>query len=195
MTKKKKIIISVSIIAVIILLSTGYFLYQHHQNYLDMTTAIPIDEIQVQQSTVDFLKQVEGEEKTVYKDSTGKDTVGVGHLVLPEDNLSEGDEITPEQELAFLRQDTDIATQNIKTHITQGLTQNQFDAILSLVFNIGIGAFDSSTVLKDLNKYDLQNITPDEQTDISNAWLAWKNAGGKPILLTRRQKEVDIFFS
>ena len=65
------------------------------------------------------------------------------------------------------------------------LNQNQFDALVSLVFNIGTGAFARSTLLKRLNVGDYNGA--------AEAFLMWRNAGGKPILLNRRKREKALF--
>ena len=68
-------------------------------------------------------------------------------------------------------------------------TQNEFDALLSLFFNIGEHGFETSTLFRELNK-------PKRDAEkIKSAWLAWKYAGGKPVLLKRREREVELFFS
>lgn len=147
----------------------------------------------VQQSTEDFITELEGEELTVYKDSVGIDTVGIGHKVLPQDGLNYGDEISQEQSDAFFKKDSTSAANDILKHITQPITQNQFDALFALVYNIGKYGFDTSTVLKDLNKYNLKNLTDAQLDEIKTAWLAWRFAGTQPVLLGRRQKEFDLF--
>jgi lysozyme len=68
------------------------------------------------------------------------------------------------------------------------INQNQFDALVSLCFNIGVSAFKGSTVLKRVNK------NPQDKT-ICAAFEMWSKAGGKPILLKRRQREATLYFS
>lgn len=65
------------------------------------------------------------------------------------------------------------------------LIQYQFDALVSLAFNIGEGAFRRSTLLKLLNRGDYKGA--------SEQFLVWKNAGGRPILLNRRKREKALF--
>jgi lysozyme len=77
----------------------------------------------------------------------------------------------------------------IQPLIKTNLNQNQVDAIISLVYNIGAGGFAKSTLLKRINK------DPMDSTGITEAFLMWKNAGGKPILLKRRKREVALYFS
>ena len=69
------------------------------------------------------------------------------------------------------------------------LTQNQFDALVSLTFNIGVGAFNKSTLLRWLNRKHY--ISAAEQ------FLRWTRGGGKvlPGLVKRRKEEYELFMS
>lgn len=69
------------------------------------------------------------------------------------------------------------------------VVQNQFDALVSIAYNIGMPRFENSTLLKKLNQGDLIGA--------SNEFLKWDKVNGKPILgLTRRrQKEKELFLS
>ncbi len=64
--------------------------------------------------------------------------------------------------------------------------QHRFDAVVSLVFNIGTGAFSTSHLLELLNATRVRRGAADE-------FLHWRYAGGKPILLPRRQVERRTF--
>ena len=66
------------------------------------------------------------------------------------------------------------------------INQPQFDALVSLCFNIGPAAFDGSTVLKRVN------ANPNDPT-IKQAFEAWRFASGKPILLARREREYQLY--
>jgi lysozyme len=65
------------------------------------------------------------------------------------------------------------------------LTQHQFDALFSLAFNIGLEHFANSTLLKLLNAGDYVGA--------SHQFSSWKYAGGAPVLLPRRLREVALF--
>ncbi len=69
------------------------------------------------------------------------------------------------------------------------LTQNQFDALCSFVYNIGIGNFSSSTLLKKLNANDIHGA--------ADQFLVWNKQAGKVLngLVTRRNKERTLFLS
>jgi lysozyme len=141
----------------------------------------------LQKSTIDFIKEVEGVEYEVYKDSAGLDTIGVGHL------LKEGESykvISEEQVDALLFLDLNVAMNAVVLSVKIPLTQNQFDALVSLVFNIGVTAFRNSTLLKKIN----QNA-PKEA--IVTEWHKWRKAGGKIVkgLVLRRAKELKLYFS
>jgi GH24 family phage-related lysozyme (muramidase) len=100
---------------------------------------------------VKLIEQREGIRFTVYLDTKKIPTVGVGHVVLPQDNLKVGDRITQEQCDAFLEHDLGKCEAAVNA-VGVELTQWQFDALVSLVFNIGEGegGFLTSTVRKDL---------------------------------------------
>lgn len=130
-----------------------------------------------------LLKQHEGLRLYVYKDSAGFPTIGYGHKLLPGESFPNG--ISPEQAEAMLARDTTWAQNAVRDNVKVPITQNQFDALVSLVFNIGSNAFKNSTLLKLLNQ--------GFYAAASEQILAWRFAGGKPILLSRRQKEKTLF--
>lgn len=68
------------------------------------------------------------------------------------------------------------------------LNQNQFDALFSLVYNIGTGGFRGSTVLKIING---------QPGDLQKAWYAWNRAGGEVLndLVQRRKDEYSLYIS
>lgn len=94
--------------------------------------------MKISQNGLDFLKRWEGVRRKVYLDSVRKPTVGVGHLILPQDGLKVGDVISDAQVDAFLRQDVRIAEKAVNA-LNLPLTQNQFDALVSFTFNLGGG--------------------------------------------------------
>src|SRR4051812_15596346 len=95
----------------------------------------------------------EGIRLTVYRDSKGLPTVGVGHLITPKDGLKVGDKITQEQCDTFLDSDLQACEDTINAKVKCDLLPNEFDALVSFVFNIGTGpkGFGGSQVLHDLN--------------------------------------------
>lgn len=87
---------------------------------------------------------------TAYQDSKGVWTIGWGHTA----GVHEGMTCSLEAALAWLDADLDEAESAVCLYVTVPLTDNQFDALASLVYNIGTTAFRSSTLLRKLNARD-----------------------------------------
>ena len=145
-----------------------------------------------------FLIRMEGKINTVYKDSAGLDTIGVGHLITkPEKATGKiliGDSLidfihglTDNEVETLLKQDLARFERTINTLVRTSLTQNQYDALVSFCFNVGQTAFTNSSLLKELNKSNYSGI--------ANELRKWKNSGGKPdpILIKRRESEIELF--
>lgn len=145
-----------------------------------------------------LLMQWEGFKAKVYKDSAGLDTIGVGHLLTPDERSSgriaiNGDSVqykaglSQQQVCELLAQDLARYEGAVREKVGIELEQNQFDALVSFCFNVGIGAFGNSTVLKCINAGSLADV-PDELR-------RWTGAGGKtvPGLANRRENEVKLW--
>ncbi len=139
-----------------------------------------------------FLSHEEGFRTHPYEDQAGKETIGCGHLLMDAERASGvlqingipvryADGITPQQVQDLLAQDCQDRETAVSAMVVCPLSQHQFDAIMSLAYNIGLGALSRSQLLKILNGGDW--------TGLEEAWLAFKFAGGLPILLGRRQRE------
>ncbi|MEC6393343.1 lysozyme [Acinetobacter pittii] len=123
-----------------------------------------------------------------YDDSVGIWTIGTGTTVYPNGvKVKQGDTCTPEQAKAYFKHDLAKFEKTVNESVTVPLNQNQFDALVSLTYNIGSGAFKNSTLLKLLNKGDYQGA--------ADQFLAWKKADGKvlPGLVRRREAERALF--
>lgn len=95
-------------------------------------------------SASDVFKQAlieeEGVRQTVYRDVAGYPTVGVGHLVRPQDNLNVGDRISYARVLDFLEDDIAIAEEAVRRLVGNlPIYQHEFDALVDLVYNVGEG--------------------------------------------------------
>lgn len=112
-------------------------------------------------------------------------TLGYGHTA----GVKEGDTCNPDQALAWLQNDAQGAAACVNAATKVILTQNQFDALASLVFNIGCHNFDGSGLLKTLNAGDYQGA--------SRHFSAWNKANGTILagLSRRRQAEMELFLS
>lgn len=137
---------------------------------------------------LEFIMAHEGCVLHAYPDpATGGEpwTIGVGHT----GGVKRGDTCTKEQAMEWLRQDVAWAEKCLANSVKGNLTQNQIDACLSLIFNIGCGNFGKSSVLRELN----------DGNDMSaaQAFGMWNKAGGKVIagLTKRRQEEMNLFLA
>ena len=131
-----------------------------------------------------LIKQHEGLRLTAYQCNAGVWTIGYGHTK----GVKEGDTCTQDQADAWLLEDVEHAESAVNS---QGLTltQNQFDALVSFVFNVGVSAFKKSTLLKKIK------VNPNDPV-IANEFAKWKYAGGNVVagLVTRRNNESNLYF-
>lgn len=141
------------------------------------------------QTAYDFIAREEGCRLKAYQDSVGVWTIGYGNTFYDDgQSVKKGDIINQEQAEILLKIIVDDFADKVSALITATINDNQFAALLSLAYNIGIGAFKRSTVLRKVN------LNPSDPT-IAAAFDMWKNAGGKPILLARRKREAKLYFS
>ena len=129
-----------------------------------------------------FIRREEGERLTAYADIIGVWTIGVGHT-----GAVKGMVISADKSRELLSADLLKFESAITRLVKVPLKQYEFDALVSLVFNIGETNFARSTLLKKLNTNDFKGA--------AEQFLAWKNAGGRPVqgLLNRRKREKDMF--
>lgn len=136
-----------------------------------------------------FLSQREGRHSRAYLDSAGLWTIGVGHLIKPDEEHLRTAELSDAEIDALLRQDVEIAERSVNANVQRRITQNQFDALVSFVFNVGAAAFAESTLLKLLNDRA-------QPAAISAQFKRWNQAGGKVVsgLVKRRNLEAALFW-
>lgn len=88
----------------------------------------------------DIIREEEGQVLTVYRDISGKPTVGAGHLVVPDDKLAVGDRISARQMETFLDRDLQKAANSVRKLLGRTkVKQHEFDALVDLVYNVGPG--------------------------------------------------------
>lgn len=143
----------------------------------------------------EMLAVFEGFERKPYRDSVGVATIGYGNTyyldgrkVKMTDPPISRDE-AKKLKMAVINQDfAPVVNRLLETQIKNGeINQNMFDALISLAYNIRIGGLSTSSVIRHLKNGDKRKA--------GQAFLLWKNAGGKPILLSRRQKEMAVFLA
>lgn len=134
----------------------------------------------------DLISHYEGLVLHAYPDpATGAEpwTIGYGHTgkVKPDDCC------TQQQATEWMNEDANETAKAIQKAVTVPLTQPQLDALTSLCYNIGMGNFKRSTLLKKLNKEDYAGA--------SDEFLKWTYANGKqmPGLVARRKSEQALF--
>lgn len=131
---------------------------------------------------LNLIKHFEGLRLSAYQCSAHVWTIGYGHTA----DVGENDVITEEEALYFLHQDLAESERAVNQYVHVPLTQNQFDALVSFVFNLGAGNFLTSTLLKKLNSGD---------DGAAQEFGRWIHASGKalPGLVRRREAERALF--
>lgn len=134
---------------------------------------------------IELIKRWEGFKANAYLCPAGVWTIGYGHT----GGVKSGDVVTKAEAEAYLRADLAVAEQAVSGKLLL-ISQNQFDALVSFVFNVGTGNFNGSTLLR-LGRTDVNN--PAIRTEFSR----WINAGGRILagLVARRRAEADLYFS
>jgi len=142
-----------------------------------------------------LLKRWEGLRLSAYQDSGGIWTIGYGHTSnAGPPAVTKGLTITWEKAEEILANDLKKFEDSVRFLVKVPINSNQFDALVSLCYNIGAGAFSRSTVLKRLNEKDYNGA--------ANAFLMWtkitRNDGTKITLqglVNRRLDERKLFLS
>ena len=129
-------------------------------------------------------KQFEGCELKAYQDQVGVWTIGYGHTGT---DVKKGLTITEEQASILLAADVAWAVTCVNKSVKVAINQNQFDALVDFVFNLGCANLGQSTLLRLLNE--------GQYSDAAKEFLRWNRAGGKVVagLTRRRQAEMDLF--
>lgn len=143
---------------------------------------------QVNEAGINLIKKWEGFRAETYKDSVGVLTIGYGHTK----NVKQGDTITEPEALELLNEEVAGFAASVEKYVITNkyvpLNDNQFSALVSLTYNIGIGwmvfQFGLFKMLVDL-KY----------REAASRILAYHYAGGEPLqgLKNRRKEERELF--
>ena len=122
-----------------------------------------------------------------YRCPAGRWTIGYGHT----HGVRSGETITPEEAEDLLRKDLQDCEAVVERLVKVDLTQNQFDALVSFVFNLGQGNFSSSTLLRKLNRGEYESAAEE--------FIRWNKARvdgelkALPGLTRRRTAEAALF--
>tara|TARA_R100001463_G_scaffold112981_1_gene168109 strand:- start:146 stop:640 length:495 start_codon:yes stop_codon:yes gene_type:complete len=130
-----------------------------------------------------LLKKFEGCELKAYQDSVGVWTIGYGHTK----EVKEGDQINKDEAEHLLAEEMPEYEGYINDMVEVPLNQNQFDALVCWVYNLGPTNLRNSTLLTVLNqeRYD----------DVPREIKRWNKAGGEVLkgLIRRREAEALLF--
>ncbi|WP_343619620.1 lysozyme [Acinetobacter proteolyticus] len=123
-----------------------------------------------------------------YDDGVGVWTIGYGTTVYPNGiRVKRGDSCTKVQAMSFFQHDLRRFEAAVNQAVKVVVNQNQFDALVSLAYNIGEAAFKGSTLVKQLNAKDYAGA--------ADQFPQWNKGGGKVMkgLVRRRAAERELF--
>ena len=137
----------------------------------------------ISQEGLSLIKKFEGCELEAYKCAAGVLTIGYGSTK----GVKKGDTITQEEADKLLLHEMEEYEGYVNKLVEVNLSQNQFDALVSWVFNLGPANLKASTLLKVLNSKDYEGVPAQIQR--------WNKAGGKVLegLIRRRNAEALLF--
>ena len=132
-----------------------------------------------------LVRNFEGYSPFRYRDSAGYWTIGVGHLIRPGEQFEEP--LLGDAAEKLFQQDLKPKAAAVNARVSVPLYQGQFDASVSLVYNIGEGAFAKSTALKKINA--------GQHEEVPVQIKRWNKAGGKVVkgLERRREAEAELY--
>ena len=142
----------------------------------------------VSNSGIDLICSFEGLRLNAYDDGVGVWTIGFGTTIYPNGiKVKKGDTCTEAQAKAYMAHDLKKFESAVNSAVTVSINQNQFDALVSLAYNIGTSGFKNSTLVKKLNAGDIRGAAA--QFDV------WNKGGGKRMqgLVNRRAVERKLF--
>ena len=146
--------------------------------------------MKVSETGIRLIAKYEGFRSIPYLDAVGIPTIGFGNTFYPDNTkVKMTDKPITEEKARELLKDTIKGFEREVLKVMKQVNQNQFDAVLSFVYNLGITNFKKSTLLKRINE------NPNDH-DIAYQFSRWNKAGGKVLLgLTRRRKEeAELYF-
>lgn len=162
---------------------------------------------EINQAGLDLIKSFEGildgnpatSNLDPYLDPVGIWTIGWGHAIVVGKDFLRGKEnkakafalypggLTMEEAETLLRADVMDKCRDVDSLVKVSLNDNQYAAIVSFTFNLGVGNLKQSTLLKKLNAGDFEGA--------ANEFRKWNKAGGKVLagLTRRREAEAALF--
>ena len=138
--------------------------------------------MQISDNCLDLVRQYEGFEAKAYKCPAGIWTIGYGHTL----NVRPNDVITEAQASQLLKEELQSYAAKV-AKIVPVATQNQFDALVSFAYNLGVNALSTSTLIKKHLAFDYKGAQAE--------FARWNKAGGKVLqgLVKRRAAEAELY--
>ena len=174
---------------------------ERHWYALSVEGGFKPDQLTMSPDGLALLKGVEQRRLKPYDDQTGDETdtwvkgatIGFGHLILSAEWSTYQAGISEAEADTLFEADLEPYQTAVRTAVTTGLQQYEYDALVILAFNIGAPHFKSSSVVRLLNDPKTRN----DEVAIKAAWMAWNKSQGKVMkgLVNRRTCEWNIFTS
>jgi lysozyme len=142
--------------------------------------------MRINEEGLKLLKKFEGCKLKTYRCVAGVLTIGYGHTGK---DVTEGMTITKKEAEDLLVKDLERFEAGVKDLVKVSISENQFSALVSFAYNIGLNALSGSTLMKKLNAGDIMGA--------ANQFERWNKAGGKEVqgLTNRRLAERDLFLT
>ena len=144
--------------------------------------------MRINKDGLDLIREFEGFRSQAYRCPAGVWTIGYGHTSaagIPE--VKRGMEISKYDGEVILKRDLQDFCSAVAKAVTVPLNDNQFSALVSFCYNVGVGAFRRSTLLKRVNAGNFE--------DVPRQLARWNKSKGKVLkgLQRRRAAEADLF--
>lgn len=145
--------------------------------------------MKISENGLNLITRWEGLKLTRYICPAGKPTIGVGHVILPSENIP--NTITREFAMELLKKDVERFERAVNSLITVELNQNQFDALVCFIFNTGEGGIINTGVSKAVNSKNFANVPAALRlwNKIKVNGVSQENKG----LTNRRISEAELF--
>lgn len=141
----------------------------------------------ISQKGLDLIKKFEGFSAKEYICPAGKATIGYGHVILADEHFEEP--MTRRKAENLLKKDLEPRQKSLNSFLKVNINQNQFDSLMSLIYNIGAGNFQKSTLLKFVNNRLFDKVP--------NQFRRWSYVNGKVSkgLVNRREEEIKLWLA
>jgi len=146
--------------------------------------------MKINKAGINLIKKYEGFRSHAYRDAVGVWTIGYGHTSRAGNPyVSRGLKISRQQGETILARDVEKFARDIQPLIKVKLNENQFSALVSFAYNVGVGGFKKSSVLKRVNAGQFEAVP--------HRLSLWVKAGGRTLrgLVARRAAEADLFLA